>query len=119
MNGSWFSHLPYLTVAALLVVGLSGVLFKKNLIKILMAVSLMESAVNLFLVATGYRNGGIAPIYTNAPEHTVMALPTVQALTLTSIVIGVATSALMLSFAMNLYKNYGTVNVTKIRKLKG
>jgi multicomponent Na+:H+ antiporter subunit C len=119
MNSSWFSHLPYLTVAALLVIGLAGVLYKKNLVKILMSVAVMEAAVNLFLVATGYRMGGIAPIYTNAPEGAVMTLPTVQALTLTAIVIGVATSALMLSFAMAIYKHYGTVNIAKIRKLKG
>lgn len=118
MTGA-FQHLPYLTVAALLVTGLVAVLYKKNLIKILMGVSIMESGVNLFLVATGYRAGGIAPIYTAAPAEKVMVLPTVQALTLTAIVIGVATSALMLSFAMNLYKNYGTVNIAKIRKLKG
>lgn len=111
--------LPYFTVAALLVIGLFGILYKKNLIKILMAVSIMEGAVNLFLVASGYRVDGIAPIFTNAPEGKAMVLPTVQALTLTAIVIGVATSALMLSFAMKIYKHYGTVNIAKITKLKG
>lgn len=119
MNADWLHHLPYLTVAALLLIGMVGVLFKKNLVKILMAVALMEAAVNLFLVATGYRLGGTAPIFTGAPEGEVMTLPTVQALTLTAIVIGVATSALMLSFAMLIYRHYGTVNVDKIRKLKG
>ena len=110
--------LPFLTVAALLLLGLSGILFKKNLIKVLMALSLLESAVNLFLVAIGYRQGGVAPIFTNVPDSH-MVLPTVQALTLTSIVIGVATSAMMLSFAMVLYKKYGTVNILEIKKLKG
>jgi multicomponent Na+:H+ antiporter subunit C len=113
------SNLPYFTVAALLAIGLYGILFKKNLIKILMCVSVLEGAVNLFLVASGYRVGGIAPIFTNAPEGSPMVLPTVQALTLTAIVIGVATSALMLSFAMKIYKHYGTVNITKITRMKG
>ena len=48
-----------------------------------------------------------------------MVLPTVQALTLTSIVIGVATSAMMLSFAMVIYKKYGTTDIQNIKKLKG
>jgi multicomponent Na+:H+ antiporter subunit C len=48
-----------------------------------------------------------------------MVLPTPQALVLTSIVIGVATSALVLSFAMVLQKKYGTVDIDKIRRLKG
>ena len=110
--------LPFFTVVVLLLLGLAGMLFKKNLVKILMGLSLMESAVNLFLVATGYRQGGVAPIFTNVPDPH-MVLPTVQALTLTSIVIGVATSAMMLSFAMVLYKKYGTVNTLEIKKLKG
>ena len=110
--------LPFFTVAVLILIGLAAMLFKRNLIKILMGLSLMESAVNLFLVATGYRQGGVAPIFTNVPDAH-MVLPTVQALTLTSIVIGVATSAMMLSFAMVLYKKYGTVDSRNIRKLKG
>jgi multicomponent Na+:H+ antiporter subunit C len=47
-----------------------------------------------------------------------MVLPTPQALCLTSIVIGVATTALLLAFAMKLYRTYGTNNVNKIRELK-
>ena len=110
--------LPFFTVAVLILIGLAAMLFKRNLVKILMGLSLMESAVNLFLVATGYRQDGVAPIFTNVPSlH--MVLPTVQALTLTSIVIGVATSAMMLSFAMVIYKKYGTTDIQKIKKLKG
>ena len=110
--------MPFFTVVVLALLGLSAMLFKRNLVKILMGLTLMESAVNLFLVATGYRQDGVAPIFTNVPSlH--MVLPTVQALTLTSIVIGVATSAMMLSFAMVLYKKYGTVDSRNIRKLKG
>ncbi|MGD9612410.1 MAG: sodium:proton antiporter [Kiritimatiellia bacterium] len=110
--------MPFFTVVVLIVLGLAVMLSKRNIVKILMGVSLMESAVNLFLVATGYRHDGVAPIYTNAPS-THMVLPTVQALTLTSIVIGVATSAMMLSFAMVIYKKYGTTDSLKIKKLKG
>jgi len=110
---------PFLTVVLLAVLGLSAMLFKRNLIKILMGLGLLEAAVNLFLVATGYRQDGIAPIFTNAPDAPRMVLPTVQALTLTSIVIGVATLAMMLSFAMVIYKKYGTVDSRQVRKLKG
>ena len=109
---------PVVAVVALLLIGMGALLFKRNLIKMLMGLSLMESAVNLFLVAVGYRQDGAAPIFTHVPK-THMVLPTVQALTLTAIVIGVATSAMMLSFAMVIYKKYGTVDVRKIRKLNG
>ena len=111
-------QMPFFTVAVLILLGVTVMLAKRNVVKILMGLSLMESAVNLFLVATGYRHHGVAPIFTNVPDAH-MVLPTVQALTLTSIVIGVATSAMMLSFAMVLYKKYGTVDTRNIRKLKG
>ncbi len=110
---------PFFAVIILALLGLAAMLFRRNLIKILMGLAILESAVNLFLVAIGYRQDGIAPIFTNAPEGSQMVLPTVQALTLTSIVIGVATLAMMLSFTMVIYKKYGTVDSQQIRKLKG
>ncbi len=112
-----FWNLPYITVVLLTLIGISIILLKKNLIKIFMGVNILTSAVNLFIIAVGYREGGIAPIYTNAPS-TLMVLPTPQALCLTSIVIGVATTALLLTFAMLLYRLYGTNDVDKIRELR-
>ena len=115
---SFINALPYLAIVILTLFGLTMILTQKNLLKIIMGVALFEAAVNLFLVTLGYRNGGIAPIFTNAPDSP-MVLPTVQALTLTSIVIGLATTAVLLSFAMVLYKRYGTVDVDAIKELKG
>jgi multicomponent Na+:H+ antiporter subunit C len=111
-------NLPFITVVILTLIGTVTVLMKRNLIKILLGINILESAANLFLVSLGYREGGIAPIFTLAPSE-LMVLPTPQALTLTSIVIGVATSALVLSFAMVLQKKYGTVDIHKIRRLQG
>jgi multisubunit Na+/H+ antiporter MnhC subunit len=110
-------NLPFITVIVLTFIGIVTVLMKRNLIKILLGINILESAVNLFLVSLGYREGGVAPIFTLAPSE-LMVLPTPQALTLTSIVIGVATSALVLSFAMVLKKKYGTVDINEIRRLK-
>lgn len=111
-------NLPFLMVALFIAIGLYAVLFKTNLIKIVMGISIIESAVNLFLIAGGYVKGGIAPIYTSAPEGESMVLPTPQALTLTAIVIGLATTALLLSFVVLIYRHYGTVDSRKIRGLK-
>jgi len=108
--------LAFLAAVLLMALGLATALFKRNLIKIVMGVSVVGSAVNLFLVSLGYREGGIAPIFTLA-EQTNMVLPTPQALTLTSIVISLAVTALMLSFAVMIYKNYGSLDSRK-RRLK-
>ena len=112
-------NLPFIAAALLVVLGIYTFLFKRNLIKIAIGISLIEVGVNLFLVTLGYRNGGIAPIYTFAPETGQMVLPTPQALTLTSIVIGLATTALLLSFAIFIYKHHGTLDTRKVKELNG
>ena len=117
-------NLPFIAVALLLGIGLFALMFKRNLIKIAMAVSILGSGINLFLVALGYRENGIAPIFTSAPVANAdavssMVLPVPQALTLTSIVIGLAVTALMLSLAILMFKHYGTLNSEKARGLKG
>ncbi len=112
------ANLPFIAIALLIGIAFAIILLKKNMIKMVMGIGIMESAVNLFLITIGYREEGIAPIFTSAPEGSVMVLPTVQALTLTNIVIGVAATALMISMIMIIYKKYGTINSDKMRRLK-
>ncbi len=112
-------NLPFVVAALLVVFGIYAFLFKRNLIKLVIGISLVETGVNLFLVSLGYRTAGIAPIYTFAPEAERMVLPTPQALTLTSIVIGLATTALLLSFAVFIHRHYGTLDVRKVKELQG
>jgi len=104
----------FIAVALLIGLGFCALVFKRNLIKIAMAIVVMGSAANLFLVSLGYRENAIAPIFTSAPELW-MVLPTPQALTLTSIVISLAVSALMLSFAIIIYRQYGSLDSGKRR----
>ncbi len=118
-------NLPFLTVVALIAIGIYAIIFKRNLIKIAVGITILESGVNLFLITLGYREGGVAPIFTNLPPGISpdqipekMVLPVPQALTLTSIVIGVAVLALILSFTINIYRKYGTLDAGKIRRLK-
>ncbi len=110
-------NIPYIAVACLIIMGLYTLVFKRNLIKMIIGITLIESGVNLFLITLGYRKGSVAPIYTSSPGG-VMALPIPQALTLTSIVIGVAVLALMLSLVIQIYRHYGTLDVRKVRRLK-
>ncbi|MCX7001415.1 MAG: sodium:proton antiporter [Candidatus Sumerlaeota bacterium] len=100
-------------------VGLYGILVKRNLIKIIIGMSILDYSVNLFLVLTGYRMGGRAPIYDKTQEVKNMVDPIPQALVLTAIVIGLAVLALMIAIAVRLYEKYGTYDITEIRKLRG
>jgi multicomponent Na+:H+ antiporter subunit C len=106
-------NIPFLAVIGLVLVGLYAVLFRRNIIKMIIGITIIESGVNLFLITLGYREGSIAPIYTSSPGG-LMALPVPQALTLTSIVIGVAVLALMLSLAIHLFRHYGTLDAREI-----
>jgi multicomponent Na+:H+ antiporter subunit C len=54
--------MPYALCFLLLMIGLYCAVTKKNMIKIVIGIMVMEYAVNLFLIMLGYRLGGIAPI---------------------------------------------------------
>lgn len=111
-------NFPFIVCMILVALGLWTLLTRRNLIKFVIGVTLVESGANLFLVALGYVRRGVVPIYTYAPRDATMVLPTPQALTLTSIVIGLATTALMLAFAVVIYRHRGTLDARKIRELR-
>jgi multicomponent Na+:H+ antiporter subunit C len=104
----------------LFLVGLYGVLVKRNIFKIIIGLSIIEYAVNLLFALIGYRQGGAAPIRTfSTPQDMLFVDPIPQALVLTAIVIGLATTALIAAVAVRIYEKYDTFDVRKIRKLRG
>jgi multicomponent Na+:H+ antiporter subunit C len=115
-------NIPFYAVIILIAIGVYAIAFKRNLLKIAMGITIIQSGVNLFLITLGYREDGLAPIYTHLPPETAipegMVLPVPQALTLTSIVIGVAVLALILSLIITIYREYGTLDTYKMRRLK-
>ena len=86
---------------ALFLIGLYCALTKRNLVKIVIGLIIMEYAVNLFLVLLGYRKDGVAPIVDEsvAPlEFLATSVdPLPQALVVTSIVIGLGVSTLAIA----------------------
>ncbi|MFH1678790.1 MAG: sodium:proton antiporter [Candidatus Omnitrophota bacterium] len=109
----------YFLCFVLFSIGLYCVLRKRNLIKIIIGLGIIEYAVNLFFVLVGYRIHGRAPILDKSREIANMVDPLVQALVLTAIVIGLAVTGLIVAIAIRIYDKYGTFDVTKINKLKG
>jgi len=92
--------------AVLVLVGLWGVLARPNLFKIAVAFSVLETGVNLVILSVGYIRGRTAPILDSAADAATAAQrmtdPVPQALVLTAIVIGLAVTALMLSYAVRM-----------------
>ena len=107
----------------LFVIGLYGVLSKKNIVKIIFGIIIMECATNLFLIMLGYKKGGVAPLLeksTNPADFLARAVdPLPQALVLTSIIIGLAVLILTVGICIRLYEKHGTFDITEIRRLKG
>lgn len=104
-------------------IGLYGIVTKKNAIKIIISIIIMENAVNLFLLLVGYQKGGFAPVMTEGMSAEAFAAgavdPLTQAMVLTSIVIGLSIVALMVAIAIRIYDRFGTFDVSKIKDLKG
>ncbi len=107
----------------LFVIGLYAAVTKKNTVKIVIGLGIMEYAVNLFLVLLGYRKGGSVPILdrdTNVGVFLATAVdPLPQALVLTSIVIGLGVMGMAIALCIRLYEKYGTFDITEIRRLRG
>jgi len=109
----------YWLCLVLFCVGLYCILRKRNIIKIIIGVIIAEYAANLFFVLVAYRLKGRAPIFAPDAEITNMVDPLPHALVLTAVVIGLATTALLVAIAMRIYEKYGTFDITKIRELRG
>jgi len=109
----------YILAISLFLIGLYGVLVKRNLIKIVIGFMIMEYAINLLFVLVGYREGGTSPIVSEGMSSEIFVDPLPQALVLTAIVIGLGTTALLVSFAVRIYRKYDTFDVRKIRELRG
>ncbi len=104
----------------LILIGLWGILTRKNIIRIILGFALLNTGVHIVMVSIGYLKGRTAPILDNAVTDAVKTVvdPIPSALVLTAIVIGVAITALMLSYAVQLYKTKGSLSIDDYEELK-
>ena len=113
----------YLLCCVLILIGFYGVLSRRNIVKIVISLLVIEYGIHLLLVLQGYRIAGVPPIVD--PETTNEILqhqsvdPLPQALVLTSIVIGLGVLALMVALSIRIRERYGTFDIRRIQRLKG
>lgn len=100
----------------LILVGFYGLLTNRHIIKMLVAVNVIEIGINLFIISIGYGENRLAPILTAVNPSAGLGFvdPLPQALVLTAIVIGVGTTALGLAIARSIYSKYGTYDLTEL-----
>ena len=109
----------YLLCFVVFLVGLYGILTKRDLIKIILSLTIMAYSANMFLILFAYKTGALYPILSPGLPPGQMVDPLPQALVLTSIVIELGTTALLVALAVRLYQKYKTFDITKIRRLSG
>lgn len=107
----------------LIAIGLYGVVVKKNVVKIVISLVIMEYGINLLIILIGFRKGGHAPILDKGMDVAAFASgavdPLPQALVLTAIVISLGVLALLVAICIRLYERYGTFDITEMRRLRG
>lgn len=113
------SVMPYCLAGWIFVVGLYGIVSSRNLIHLVVCVSLCQSATYVLLLAVGYRKGGTAPVFADVPTSRRVVDPVVQSLTLTDLVVAVAVSALLLSLALKVYDHHESLDPAEVGELQG
>jgi multicomponent Na+:H+ antiporter subunit C len=117
----------YLAAATVFSLGLLAVMIHRDLVKIVLGLSLMEASCYLLLVSMAYRRHATAPVLSGPPSgqspqslvNGKVADPVLQNFCLTAIVIGVAVTAVFLTIAVRAAQHYRTVDADDLTALHG
>jgi multicomponent Na+:H+ antiporter subunit C len=113
------TFLPYAVAAWLFLVGLLGVVRSRNLIHLIVCLTVVQSSTYVLLLAVGYRTGAAAPIFADIPVGTRTVDPIVATLTLTDVVVEATVAALLLALAVQAHKRFGTLDPDELTAMRG
>jgi multicomponent Na+:H+ antiporter subunit C len=111
----------YWLYVVLMMIGLYAMIAKNNLIKKLVGMNIFQTAIILFYVSIGYKQGATLPIIENAHggHGSVNAInyinPLPHVLMLTAIVVSVATFGVAMALAVRIYQRYQTLEEDELR----
>jgi len=111
--------LPFAVADWLFLVGLYGIVTSRNLIHLVVCLSVVQSSTYVLLLGIGYRTNATAPVFKDVSVGTRAVDPVVQSLTLTDVVVGVTVAALLLALAVQEHKRTGTLDPEEMRSLRG
>ena len=115
MGGSLFANYHEAASVMLFGVGFTTLLLHNNLIKKIVGLNIMDTAIFLFLAAKGYISGRAAPIMADGIlSASAYINPIPSGLVLTGIVVCVSVTAFLLSLVMVLYKRYRTLDLDEV-----
>ncbi len=113
--GNIFANFEATIAVILFAIGFTCLMLNKNLIKKIIGLNIMDTAIYLFLAAKGYIDGRKAPIVVDGVvdlEAYINPIP--SALVLTGIVVSVSVTAILLAMTIRLYRRYKTLNIDEI-----
>ena len=116
------SNIVLATGFILVLIGLWGMLTHRNILRIIIGFSLIDTGIHIVIVSIGYVTNGTAPIIdsalspSDAPSRAVDPIP--SALVVTAIVIGLAVTAIMLAYAIRLYESKKTLSIDAFTESK-
>ena len=115
MGANLFNNYGEAVAMILFVIGFGNLMLQSNLIKKIIGLNIMDTAVYLFLAEKGDISGRGAPIVVDGIQSTEAYInPVPSGLVLTGIVVSVSVSALMLSLTIRLYQRYHTLDLDEI-----
>lgn len=115
MTALW-QNLDYAAALVLFGIGLHSVVTARHLIRKVIALNIMETAVFAVIVTAGMVDGGDAPILGPGAQPP-FASPIPHALVLTAIVVVVSTTALALGLILRIHRQCGTLDADALREL--
>lgn len=111
------THVDYIAAVAIFLVGLYILLVKQNLLKKILGLNIMETAVFAFIVTAGMTDNGVPPLL--GPDVVgPFASPLPHALVLTGIVVAVSITALALALIVRVKRECGSVELNELGKVE-
>lgn len=112
-------YYAYIFLILLICIGIYGMMMKENLMKKILGMSIVQSAVILFWVLTAYKEGASVPVLDHNipihhPENYINPLP--HCLMLTAIVVAVVTLGVAFALIVAIYRTYHTLDESVLQE---
>ena len=111
--------LPYAVAAWLFLIGLYGIVTSRNLVHLVVCLTVVQASTYVLLLAVGYRAGGTAPVFADISTSRKVVDPIVATLTLTDVVVEATVAALLLSLAVQAHRRFGTLDPDELGAMRG
>ena len=109
------NHLTDVVSVILFIIGFANLLLHRNMIKKIIGLNIMDTAIYMLLASQGYSKGLKAPIIIDGvTDASAYINPIPSGLVLTGIVVSVSVTALMLSMTIRMYREYHTLDLDLI-----